>query len=398
MSGSLQSLRELNRLRIVETLRRRGAVSRAQLARETGLSRSTVSTLVGDLQRRGLVVERADAHHDGARQGRPPVLLTLDPSAGTVVGIDLDHDKVRVAAGDLARNILGERRADVDVDNDSERALDTACALVSAILDSAGIDRDRVIGAGLAIPGPVDSTTGVVHRSAILPGWAGIDAGTELQRRLGVPVHVDNDANLGALAEVTLGAGRSVENAAYIQLSTGIGAALVIDGQPYRGGRGTAGEIGHVTVDDQGPICRCGNRGCLETLVSAPAIVGLMQASRGPDLTLEGLIALAKQGDPGCRRAIADAGRWVGTVAGALCNLFNPEMIVVGGDLSTAGELLLDPLRESIERHALPAAVADLQIVCGELGERANLLGALALAIADSEPAVAARVAGGVAA
>jgi predicted NBD/HSP70 family sugar kinase len=153
-----------------------------------------------------------------------------------------------------------------------------------------------------------------------------------------------------------------------------------------------AGEIGHVTVDEQGPLCRCGNRGCLETLASAPAIVRLVSETR--EVTgVEELVALAEAGDLGCRRAIADAARVVGRVVGNLCNLFNPEMVVVGGDLSAAGELLLGPLREAVVRTALPAATEGLDVVAGELGERANVLGALALAIANSEQAVAARIA-----
>jgi predicted NBD/HSP70 family sugar kinase len=370
-------------------------VSRAEVARETGLSRSTVSTLVGDLQARGLVVERADERDTGARQGRPALLLTLDPSAGAVVGLDLDHDKIRVAVSDLARTVLAEDRAEVDVDNDAEDALDTAAAMIERVLEAAGVERAGLLCAGMAIAGPVDAATGVVHRSAVLPSWAGRHAGAELEARIGVPVHVDNDANLGALAEVTLGAGRDASSAAYLQVSTGIGAGLVLDGRQYPGAHGIAGEIGHITVDDQGPICRCGSRGCLETLVSAPHVVELMRVSRGSDLTLEGLLELARAGDPGCRRAIADAGRIIGGVVAGLCNLFNPDMVVVGGDLSAAGDILIDPIREAIERHALPAAVADLRVVAGELGQRANLLGALALAISNSELAGAGRMAGG---
>jgi predicted NBD/HSP70 family sugar kinase len=196
---------------------------------------------------------------------------------------------------------------------------------------------------------------------------------------------------------VTLGAGRNARSAAYIQMSSGIGAGLIVDGRPYHGHRGTAGEIGHVLVDEQGLICRCGNRGCLETLASGPAMLALLRSSHG-ELTVERMIEMAREGDPGGRRVIADAGRAVGQVVASLCNLFNPEMVVVGGDLSAAGELLLDPLRESIERYALPAATEKLDVVAGELGERANLLGALALAIAQSGEAVAARIAGTVSA
>ena len=398
-SGSLSSLREFNRLRIVDFLRTNGTASRAELSRRTGLSRSTVSTLVADLQRRGLVVERAGQFAGEGQPGRPAALLELDPSAAAAVGIDFDHDKVRVAVSDLSRSVLAEASAPHDVDHDALGALDLAAELTEHVLDQAELDRERLLGVGVALAGPIDHDKGAVHPSDVLPGWADIDAATELEQRLDTLAYVDNDANLGALAEVTLGAGRNARFAAYVSISSGIGAGIVVDGRPYHGHRGTAGEIGHVVVDPQGPICRCGNRGCLETLASGPALLKLVRESRDrEDLTVREMIELAREGDAGCRRAIVDAGQVVGRVVAGLVNLFSPEMVVVGGDLGEAGDLLLDPLREAVRRNALPAAAEDLRVVAGELGERANLLGALALVLMQSEHEVAARVAGSAAA
>ena len=397
-SGSLSSLREFNRLRIVDFLRTNGIASRAELARRTGLSRSTISTLVADLQRRGLVVERAGQFAGEGQPGRPAALLELDPSAAAAVGVDFDHDKVRVAVSDLSRSVLAEASAPHDVDHDAQGALDLAAELAERVLQEAGLDRDRLLGVGIALAGPIDHDNGALHPSDVLPGWVGVDVADEMEGRLKSPVYVDNDANLGALAEVTLGAGRNASFAAYVSISSGIGAGIIVEGRPYRGHRGTAGEIGHFVVDPQGPICRCGNRGCLETLASGPALLRLVQASRDDELTVRQMIELARDGDAGCRRAIADAGQVVGGVVAGLVNLFSPEMVVIGGDLGEAGDLLLDPLREAVRRDALPAAAADLKVVAGELGERANLLGALALVLMQSEHEVAARVAGSAAA
>ena len=397
-SGSLSSLREFNRLRIVDFLRTNGTASRAEVARRTGLSRSTVSTLVADLQRRGLVVERAGQFAGEGQPGRPAALLELDPSAAAAVGVDFDHDKVRVAVSDLSRIVLAEASAPYDVDHDAQGSLDLAAELVERILEETELDRDRLLGVGVALAGPIDQDTGALHPSDVLPGWAGVDVGKELETRLNTPAYVENDANLGALAEVTLGAGRNARFAAYVSISSGIGAGIIVDGRPYRGHRGTAGEIGHFVVDPQGPICRCGNRGCLETMASGPALLRLVQASRDEELTVREMIELARDGDAGCRRAIADAGQVVGRVVAGLVNLFSPEMVVIGGDLGEAGDLLLDPLREAVRRDALPAATTELKVVAGELGERANLLGALALVLMQSEHEVAARVAGSAAA
>jgi predicted NBD/HSP70 family sugar kinase len=178
---------------------------------------------------------------------------------------------------------------------------------------------------------------------------------------------------VGALGESTFGVARGTHVMAYLRLSAGIGAGLVINGRPFRGARGIAGEIGHVLVDPQGPICRCGNRGCLETFVAGPALCELLRRSHGP-LTVHQLLQLAQEGDAGCQRVIADAGRVVGRAVADLCNYLNPDLVVVGGDLSAAGDLVLEPMREAVRRFAIPAAAEDVEIVAGTLGDRAELL------------------------
>lgn len=378
-TGSLESLRERNRLRVVDALRARGAVSRADIARATGLSRSTVSSLVADLQAVGLVREGAAAGAASAQGGRPGVLLSLDSSAGALVGIDFGHDHVRAAVATLSYDLLGEQSVDLDVDSAAGDALDTAARLVEELLDDAGVAHDRLLTAGVGLPGPIDRESGLVRSQPILPSWGDIDPVAELERRLEAPVHLDNDANVGALGEATFGAGRGAEVLVYLRLSAGIGAGLVIGGRPFRGARGIAGEVGHVLVDPQGPICRCGNRGCLETFVAGPALCELLRRSHGP-LTVRELVGLAVEGDAGATRVVADAARIVGRAVADLCNTLNPDVVVVGGDLSAAGEVVLAPLRDAVRRFAIPAAADAVRILPSELGERAEMLGALALA------------------
>jgi predicted NBD/HSP70 family sugar kinase/biotin operon repressor len=390
-SGSLESLRERNRRQLVDTLRRRGSASRADLARLTGLSRSTVSTLVADLQTGGIVVEHEDARATRApQQGRPPTLLTLDRSAGLVLGIDFAHELVRVAISDLSRTILAERVRSHDVDRSATSALDLAVALADDVIAAADVDRDDVLGVGVALSGPIDVDEGTVHAGKILPSWAHIKPVDELAGRLGMPVHLDNDANLGALAEVTLGAGIGARDAIYLMVSGGVGAGLILGGELYRGSGGTAGELGHVLVDEAGPICRCGNRGCLEMMAGGNAIIGLLRPGHGDALTLDEVMELAAAGDSGARRAIADAGRVLGRSVAAIVNAFNPELVIVGGRVSAAGEVLLDPMREAVDRYAIPSAAADVRITRGVLGDRAEVLGALELAARQSDVALAA--------
>jgi predicted NBD/HSP70 family sugar kinase len=382
--GSLASLRRLNRRRVINALRDHGMVSRAEIARRTGLSRSTVSSLVSELQSDGLVVEREEpgAAH-GGQGGRPPILLAFDASAGAALGIDFGHSHVRVAVSDLSSNILAERSAPMDIDHAAHEGLDVALELIGEALDEAGVERSRVIGAGLGLPGPVDQIDGVIGSSAILPGWVGVAAGEEMRRRLDVPVSVDNDANLGALAELTHGAGRGASELVYLKVSSGIGAGLILGGRLHRGTGGVAGELGHILVAPEGAVCRCGNRGCLETAASTGALLEMLRRSHG-ELTVAEMLRLARDGDLGCRRVIADAGRVVGSAVAVVLNLLNPQLLVVGGDLAEAGDLLLDGVRSSVRLAALPAAADAAGVVAGVLGERAQVLGALALAIGEA--------------
>jgi predicted NBD/HSP70 family sugar kinase len=385
--GSLTSLREGNRQRVIAGLRERGVASRAELARVTGLSRSTVSTIVADLLEGGLVVERAEenATSDEPHTGRPPVMVSLDSSAGLAVGVDFGHRHLRVGVSDLSHTVLAETWSELDVDHSAEQGLDAAADFVTQALEEAGVKRGRVIGVGMGLPAPIDRAIGAVQSSSILPGWVGVDAAAEASGRFGLPVEVENDANLGALAELVWGAAKGRSEVAYIKVATGIGAGLISAGRLRHGVAGTAGEIGHTVLVEGGPVCRCGNRGCLETLASTRAIAELLSVSRREEITTRRLLELSAAGDAAAQRLIGDAGRAIGVAVANLCNLLNPEMIVVGGELSGAGDVLLDPLRQALRRNAIPSMVEGLEIVPGVLGERAELLGALALVMHESE-------------
>ncbi len=385
-TGSLETLRRLNRLRVIHALRDEGLISRAEIARRTGLSRSTVSSLVSELQADGLVVERSEpAAAHGDQGGRPPILLSFDASAGVAVGIDFDHHHVRVAVSDLSSRILAEREQGLDTDHLAHEGLDAAAELVDQVLTEAGVESARVIGAGMCLPGPIHRPTGVVGSTAILPGWVGVAAADEMRRRLELPILVDNDANLAALAEAAFGSGRDAKDLIYLMISSGIGAGLVLNGRLYRGAEGLAGELGHVLVDADGPVCRCGNRGCLETVAGTDALAELLRRSHGDGLDGRAIVRLARDGDLGARRVIADAGRAIGKAAATLVNVLNPELLIVGGDLSDAGELLLDGVRESLQRSALPTAVQAATVVAGSLGDRAEVLGAIALVLSEAD-------------
>jgi predicted NBD/HSP70 family sugar kinase len=378
--GTLGWLRDRNRERVVGALRERGHISQSEIARMTGLSRTTVYTLVTELKDSGVVHEVETGVPD-FRGGRPAVLLMLRDSSLAVVGIDFGHSHVGVAVANISHDVLAERRCDLDVSHDAKTALDTAARMVEEVLAEAHVERKSVIGAGIGIPGPLDRARGAAGSATILPGWTGIRIRSDMRERLAMPVEIENDANLGALAELTWGAGRECSNFAYIKAATGIGAGLVVDGRLLRGASGTAGEIGHTTLDESGALCYCGNRGCLETVASGPAILQLVGQGDDGTLTLERVIELAAEGDVRCRRALSDAGREIGVAVAGLCNLINPERVIVGGLLSRANDVLLQPLRASIRRHAVQAAAEKVEVVQAVFVERAELLGSLALAL-----------------
>lgn len=363
----------------MELLRTRGALTRADLARSLGLSRATVSNVVTALYHQGLVVETQGTDTPVLpRQGRPGALLRLNPSAGVAVGIDFDHTHIRVVVADLAHTVLAEDTRTLMRDHDARHALKTAAAMAQEALQVSGADRSKVIGVGAGVPGPVNTVTGVIGSSSIAPSWVGLRPGEELAEQLDLPVFVDNVGNLGALAEVTWGAGQGAQVAVYIKLGTGVGAGFVFGGRIFRGSCGTAAEFGHMTVDPAGQACRCGNRGCLETYVSLPALLGQLRARHGADLAPHDVITLALVGDRACARVLADAGLRLGAATAIICNLLNPDRVIIGGELAAAGDIVLPPLRIALDRDVLPFAGSQVTVCKGELGDRAVALGAVA--------------------
>lgn len=381
--GSQPSLHRANVTRVLRAVRAAGTLSQAEISRRTGLSAATVSNIVHELADSGPVeVETASV---GGRRIRR---VTLSRSAGAVVGVDFGHSHLRVAIGDLSHRVLAADREPVDVDASAEECLARAEHMIDVLLTESDVERDRVLAVGLGVPGPIDVETGEIGSSALLPGWVGVRPREALAQRLDLPVHADNDANLGALGELVFGAGRDQGDLVYLKVSTGVGAGLVLGGRIYHGAGGTAGEIGHITLDESGAVCRCGNRGCLETHANAKYLLSLLADAHGPDLTVAGVVELAEAGDPGCRRVLADIGRHLGIGVASLCNLLNPRTAIIGGDLAGAGDLLIGPLRESVARYAIPSAARQLRVVPGTLGDRAEVLGALALAMSETDHAV----------
>ncbi len=381
-AGSQSSLREANRALVLSTVQRWGGLTQVELAQSTGLSAATVSTIVRELLTAGLVDTAVTT-----RSGRRAQLVTVARRVGLAVGVQVGHRNVRIVVGDFAHEIVAEQSLPLPNEHRMDTTLDRAALLIVDLLERVGSSLDEVVGVGVAVPAPVDAATGMISVRGIMRGWDGVHLGQTLSKRIACPVFVDNDANLGALAESTLGAARAFRDSVYVRASYGVGSGIVVDGRVHRGFAGTAGEIGHVQVDPGGAICRCGNRGCLDTVVGASALVEALRTNRGP-LTLRDVVQLAKDGDQGCVRVVSDAGAQIGMVVAGLGQAVNPQVVVVGGELAETGAVLLEPMREAIARRVPVNQIAPLEVVPAALGLQAEVVGALLLALQAADVAV----------
>lgn len=356
-AGSQSSLREANKALLVDTIKQFGGLTQVELADATGLSAATVSTLVKQLTGAGVADVRPTS-----RSGRRAQLVTLARATGLAAGVHVGHRSLRVLLGDFNREIVAERSMPLPQEHPMDTVLDRVALLIVDMLELVASSLDELAGIAIGLPAPVDASTGSLSVRGVLRGWESEHIGDVMGKRLGRPVYVENDANLGALAEQAFGATRPYRDSVYVRASYGTGAGIVLGGRLHRGFAGTAGEIGHVQVDPLGQICRCGRRGCLDTVVGAEALLASLQTSHGR-LTLRDVINRAVDGDPGCGRVLTDAGRTIGRVVAGLCQAVNPQAVCVGGELADAGKVFLAPLTESVYEHTLPNQVAPLDVV-----------------------------------
>lgn len=368
---------------VLRLLSERGPLSRAALARELAVAPTTASNAVAALIAAGVVEEVSDGttpHSSGRGRGRPGRRVSLSGGRGTVAGIDVGRTHLLVVVGGRDGRVLAEREVPLPLGHHGTDTVDLALDTLGALLEETA-DHGRLVSIGVGLPGPLERRTNTVGAGTILPEWVGFDIVGRLRDRLGVPVNVDNDANLGMLAEARWGAARGVTDAAYVKISTGIGSGLLLGGRLHRGAGGTAGEVGHSPVDPDGVVCRCGNRGCLETVAAVPALLAALRPTFGPDITLERVLTAARDGDVAARRMVEDVGHSIGRGIGLLCNIVDPELVLLGGPLVAAGTPFFDAVRSALRRAAIPSAWPRVRVDAAALGDRTIALGALALAL-----------------
>ncbi|CAG6390832.1 ROK family transcriptional regulator [Streptomyces cocklensis] len=386
-SASLSARRKRTRDQVLAILAQHSSgLTRAGLSRMTGLSASAISDCVASLRSSGLVAESAAGTGGATGRGRRATVISLVNDEGVVVGIDFGHAHVTAAVATTTGELL-ERRADVlDVDHRPGPVMDVAAELARSCVERSGHTMDDVLGIAAGIPGPLDIRTQVVRPPTILSDWVGLAPAAELARRLGHPVTIGNDADMGARGEQAYGAARGLEDFLYIKASHGIGAGIVIGGRPYRGATGIAGEIGHTQIPDAVNWCRCGSRGCLETVVSITTVrrqLAHVLATHQTALDESAIPPLFELSDnPAAARVLTEAGRTVGRVLADLVNCLNPAALVLGGELGSAGEPFAAGIRESVARYAQPASAQAAEVITGQLGAEAEVRGAVAAAVA----------------
>lgn len=371
--GSQSALRELNQQRIIDALLGSGPLTQAELARQTGLSTATVSNIVKTMAAIGSLETEPTTS-----SGRRALLVRLSNNGAVAVGIDFGRRHLRIVLASLGFTVVAEEFVELPLGHRAEESIDRASQLLATLLEEHDVKPSAVLGVGVGIPGPIDQRTGTVVQGAILPEWVGIHL-LELEKRLHFPVVFDNDANLGALAEVTWGPHNTVDNLVFVKIGSGIGAGLILGGHPFSGSLGITGEIGHETITDNGVACHCGNRGCLETVASTSVMMALL-GTRAPVSTAD-IVRNALSGDSATLRVLDDAGAAIGRGLASIANLINPEVIVIGGPLAGLDQILLDPIRRGLLRHAVPSVGEATGLVMSSLGDRAEALGAASLVL-----------------
>jgi predicted NBD/HSP70 family sugar kinase len=380
--GNRDLIRAMNRSVVLNVIKALGPIARVEVSRRTGLSPATVTGITAELIGEDLVFEKDVGDSSG---GRRPILLAINPSGGYVIGIKLTETQAIGALTDLEATVIAKRTNNLH-GRDPERIVKQLSILVSELLQMANLPKKKLLGVGVGLAGIVDSEQGMLRKSPYF-GWRDLPLGEMLQARVRVPVYVDNDVNTLTLAEMWFGGGQGVDSFLIVTLGRGVGLGIVVNGQFYRGVRGGAGEFGHTVIDPEGPACECGKHGCLEAYIGDPGLVRTAKEAinrgeiSGPVRNIEDLLALAQAGDPGARAVFARAGNIFGQGIANLLNIFNPQKIIISGEGTCAGDLLFNPMRESIARNAMLGLASDTSIEIDIWGDDAWARGAASLVL-----------------
>jgi len=378
--GTFKWMKSVNKSIILNKIRKDGPISRAQIARETNLTPPTVSSNVKELMEEGMVEESEVGQSIG---GRKPTMLIINNRAFTIIGVDAGPESIECIVADLAGKVMRRSEKKLQLPINDEQFISALKSCIDGCLEGITEAQDQVIGIGVAMHGVVDVDTGTSLYAPNL-GLVNIPIKEELEKAFGLEVKVENDARAMALGEYWFGNHGEVESMLAVNIGSGVGAGLIIDGKPYHGSSDIAGEIGHMTIDLHGEVCECGNRGCLQTFVTGPAIARKVTGkTTGTPLTAENIFEQAMLGDKQSVSILEESGKAMGVGLTNLIHIVNPEKIVLGGGVSKAEKFILPAILETIRVSALTPAASQTKVEITKLGDDATLMGAITLLLVD---------------
>lgn len=442
-TGNQDLVKELNKAVILNIIWRHAPISRAEMARISGLTRGTVSSLVDELIHDSFVKEIGTGT---SAMGRKPIMLQLNAGAGVIVGVDLGVNYILIILADLRAQVLARKRLSISPEMGEKRILEKMLDGISDILAAAPSTPRGLLGIGAGVPGLVEMEHGVLKFAPNLR-WKNVPLKDLLQERFDAPVYVDNEANVGALGEKWFGAGQGIRHMIYLSVGVGLGAGIVVNGELYRGATGYAGELGHLTILPDGPVCGCGNRGCWETLASELATLrrarevlergeaGILRGLLARDhrrseaegagsgttagdaavttgmadaadagtaktlaaaaeisedaadtaamLSVDVLVEACERGDAAAQRVLSETGRYLGIGIAGLVNAFNPEVVIVGNTIGRCGHWVLDEVAREVEARGLSQLTKAVRVVPAMLGPDACAIGGVSLVLSD---------------
>jgi glucokinase-like ROK family protein len=379
---------------LIDLVRKYGEFSKADLATFTEYSRTKITSCIDSLLNKKIIIANTATEYTGGRRSKT---FSLNGDLGLVAGIDIGATSIDLGIANFSGKLLVRHSEPASVKDGPIKILGQACSQLERMLQKNNLNPDKLNGIGIGVPGPVDFSAGTLVSPPIMPGWDRYPIIQTVQQWFpSANVVVDNDVNVMALGEINQGVGKGVDNLIFVKIGTGIGAGIICEGKIYRGSSGCAGDIGHIGVNKSGPLCHCGNKGCLEAVTAGPAIAerSLLAAQAGKSpillsyyerngnvLRAEDVGDAAREGDALAIEIIRESGHFIGDVLAGLVNFYNPRVIVIGGGVSNLGNLLLSSIRQTVLNRSTPLATRNLHIVFSEIGPDAGVIGAVNLAM-----------------
>ncbi|MEG6568895.1 ROK family transcriptional regulator [Thermoanaerobacterium thermosaccharolyticum] len=392
ITGDQLLIKQINKSIVLNTIRKKGIISRADLANITGLNKSTISSLVDELIKDGFVEEEGPGESKG---GRKPIMLMINSLAGCIIGIDLDVNYILVILTDILANILWQKRINLKIGENKEDIICKIIDLIDEAISNSPKTVKGILGIGIGVPGITDYKRGIVLKAPNLK-WENVELKKIIEEKFNLKVYIDNEANTGAIGEKWFGAGKNARNFVYISAGIGIGTGIIINNELYRGSGGLAGEMGHMTIDINDHLCSCGNRGCWENYASEKSLFNFIKEkleSGEKDeylnvdnidrLDINDIAGFAEMGSSLAKISIEEISRNLSIGIVNIVNTFNPDLVIIGNTLSGIGDYLLNTIREYIDSKCLVSRYNNVAVEISKLGMLDRAIGAVTLVISE---------------